>query len=160
MPTKRYRLFECSITISALVNIIRIFLVFIISAVKRLVFLWNCLSFSLAQLDRLDSIRPRNFLVWLDDMEYRLNRLVWWSLLQNRFGPCNAFYTWLIFGAKLRRRLTVDGSCRIKDFLVNRWRWGGRSGCGRRWADQLRQLLNVATQQLCLVEFSAIALLW
>ena len=160
MPTKRYRLFECSVTISALVNIIRIFLVFIISAFKRLVFLWNCLSLPLAQLDRLDSIWPWSLLVWLDDMEYGLNGLVWWCLLQNCFGPCNPFKTWLIFGAKLRRRLTVDGGCRIKDFLVNRWRWGCRSGRSRRWADQLWQLLDVATQQLCLMEFSAVALLW
>ena len=160
MPTKRYRLFECSVTISALVNIIRIFLVFIISAFKRLVFLWNCLSLPLAQLDRLDSIWPWSLLVWLDDMEYGLNGLVWWCLLQNCFGPCDPFKTWLIFGAKLRSRLTVDGSCRIKDFLVNRWRWGCRSGCGRRWTDQLRQLLDVAAQKLSLMEFSTVALLW
>ena len=160
MPTKRYRLFECSITISALVNIIRIFLVFIISTFKRLVFLWNCFGFSLAQFDRLDPIRPWNLLIRLDDMKYRLNRLTWCCLLQNRFGPWNPFKSWLIFGAKLRRHLTVDGRCWIQDFLVNGWRWGRCSSWGRRWTDQLWQLLDVATQQLCLMEFSTVALLW
>ena len=132
VTTKRNWFFECSVTISALVNIIRIFLVFIISYPWLLVFFGDCFWLSLAQFNRLDSFCPLNFLIWFNNMENGLNRLLRDFCWHNCLRSGDSFRRWkLIFGARLSSHLSLCRLLCTAVFLINRWLRGCSSGCCR-----------------------------
>ena len=137
VTTKRNWFFECSITISALVDIIRIFLVFIISYPWLLVFFGGGFLFSLAQFNRLDPFRPWNILIWFNNMENGLYRPLRDFCRHNCLWSGDSFgRRWLIFGARLSSHLRLCWFLCNAVFLINRRLRRCGSGCRRWWTHQ------------------------